>query len=68
MEDGERHLVEEDEEEKEISDGTYSWEEFDQEVIQEKYRALSEFFEDLEDRGMAFLYRMLELVRGHEEK
>lgn len=68
MEDGERHLVEEGEEEKEISDGTYSWEEFDQEVIQEKYRALSEFFEDLEDRGMAFLYRMLELVRGHEEK
>ena len=68
MEDGERHLVEEGEEEKEISDGTYSWEEFDQEVIQEKYRALSKFFEDLEDRGMAFLYRMLELVRGHEEK
>lgn len=68
MEDGERHLVEEGEEEKEISDGTYSWEEFAQEVIQEKYRALSEFFEDLEDRGMAFLYRMLELVRGHEEK
>ena len=60
--------MEEGEEEKEISDGTYSWEEFDQEVIQEKYRALSEFFEDLEDRGMAFLYRMLELVRGHEEK
>lgn len=69
MEDGESHLVEDEEEEKEISDGTYSWNELEYEVIQEKYRTLSDFFEGIEDtRGMSFLYRMLELVRGYEEK
>lgn len=69
LEDGERHLVENEEEEKEISDGTYSWKELEEEVIQEKYRTLCDFFEGIDDtRGMSFLYRMLELVRGHEEK
>ena len=69
LEDGERHLVENEEEEKEISDGTYSWNELEEEVIREKYRTLCDFFEGIDDtRGMSFLYRMLELVRGHEEK
>ena len=69
LEDGERHLVETEEEEKEISDGTYSWNELEEEVIREKYRTLCDFFEGIDDtRGMSFLYRMLELVRGHEEK
>lgn len=69
LEDGERHLFENEEEEKEISDGTYSWDELEEEVIQEKYRTLCDFFEKVDDtRGMSFLYRMLELVRGHEEK
>lgn len=69
MEDGERHLVENNEEEKEISDGTYPWKELEKSVIQEKYRVLCEFLGGTDDtRGMSFLYRMLELVRGHEEK
>ena len=68
MEDGETHLIEDGEEEKEISDGTYSWEELEKEVIGEKYREICEFFEETEDRGMSFLYRMMELIRNQEEK
>ena len=66
---GEIHLVDDGDEEKEISDGTYSWKELEEGVVQEKYRALCDFFEGIDEtRGMSFLYRMMELVRGHEEK
>ena len=69
LEDGERHLIENGDDDKEISDGTYSWDELERSVIEEKYRILCDFFEGIdEDRGMSFLYRMMELVRGHEEK
>ena len=69
LQDGEIHLVDDGDEEKEISDGTYSWKELEEGVVQEKYRALCDFFEGIDDtRGMSFLYRMMELVRGHEEK
>lgn len=69
LEDGERHLVENGDDDKEISDGTYSWDELERGVVQEKYRILCDFFEGIdEDRGMSFLYRMMELVRGHEDK
>lgn len=68
MEDGERHLIEDGEDEKEISDGTYSWDELKEGVIQDKYKILCGFLEGTEDRGMSFLYRMLELIRNREEK
>ena len=69
LEDGERHLVENGDDDKEISDGTYSWDELERGVVQEKYRILCDFFEGIDgDRGMSFLYRMMELVRGHEDK
>ena len=43
--------------------------ELEEGVVQEKYRALCDFFEGIDEtRGMSFLYRMMELVRGHEEK
>lgn len=51
-----------------ISDGTYTWEEFEQKVIGEKYRTLQKFLKSSEDRGMAFVYRILELLRGQEDK
>ena len=56
------------EQEKNISDGTYSWEELKSKVIEEKYRTLQEFFGDVDERGMSFLYRMLELIRNQKEK
>lgn len=52
----------------EVSDGTYSWEIFLKEVIEEKYQTISGFFQDSEDHGKNFLYHLLELVRRQGEK
>jgi len=51
-----------------VNDGTYSWQEFEQKVLEEKYRYLYEFFETSEDRGKNFLYNLLELIRNRSEK
>lgn len=51
-----------------VNDGTYPWDIFIKEVIEEKFRMLSEFFETSEDRGNSFLYHLLDLVRNQEEK
>lgn len=64
FEDGEYHL----EEGTYISDGTYSWIEFENEVLAEKFALISEFFQNSEDRGRTFLYNILELIRGQKEK
>jgi CRISPR-associated protein Cas10/Csm1 subtype III-A len=66
MEDGEKHKV--DDCENDISDGTYSWAELKEEVLGEKYQTLEVFFDGIEERGMAFLYRMLELIRNQKDK
>lgn len=65
MSDGETHLEKDvcTNEIKEIGDGTYTWKEFRQKVIEEKYHTLQEFFGEIDERGMSFLYRMLELIR-----
>jgi len=51
----------------EIDDGTYKWKQFETKVIGEKYRALEEFFENSEERGKAFLYHLLELLRERKD-
>lgn len=51
-----------------ISDGTYSWDEFEQEVVGEKLQALIMFLENSESQGMSFLYHLLELIRNQGEK
>ena len=66
FEDGESHFLIDGK--TEVSDGTYKWEEFINGVVVEKYRVLEDFFGNLEDRGMVFLYRMLELIRNQKEK
>ena len=68
MSDGETHIIMVAGKEEKISDGTYNWEELRTEVLEEKYRALQEFFGEIDERGMSFLYRMLELIRGQEER
>ena len=50
------------------SGSSYSWEEFITDVLSEKYKALEEFFSSSDERGMAFLYRLLDLLRGSREK
>lgn len=46
-----------------VSDGTTDWESFERQVIGEKLRVLRAFFDRTEERGKAFLYRMLDLIR-----
>lgn len=52
----------------EISDGTFTWNEFINEVIEEKYYCIREFFDKNGERGMNFLYNLLELIRGQKDK
>ncbi|MGI6107073.1 MAG: type III-A CRISPR-associated protein Cas10/Csm1 [Lachnospiraceae bacterium] len=51
-----------------VSDGTWHWPEFENEVLGGKYAAVRAFFDSSEERGNAFLYRLLSLLRGSGEK
>ena len=64
MDDGETHLINE----LEICDGTYRWEELYKSVLGEKYDVIQDFLGESDERGMSFLYRMLELIRNQKEK
>lgn len=66
LEDGKEH--DEPGTERKISDGTYPWKVFEEDVLGEKYRVIQEFFDKTEDRGNSFLYRLLELIRNQKEK
>lgn len=45
----------------------FSWEDLRQNVLEEKLKFLKQFFATVPDKGKAFLYRILELVRSAEE-
>ena len=47
---------------------TYDWETFITYVIQEKLQLLHNFFGNQSERGMAFLYRLLELIRQRNDR
>jgi len=49
-----------------FSEGTYYWDEFENKVIGEKFNALKKFFESSEDKGMSFMYKLLELIRDRK--
>lgn len=67
--DGKYHMVQDgNKKEIKVSDGTYSWQEFEMEMVGEKYQTIKKFFDQSEDRGKNFLYHLLELVRNQEEK
>lgn len=68
LEDGKSHSVQTEEVNHQISDGTYSWIELEDEVLGEKYKVISEFFDQSEERGKAFLYNLLELIRNQDER
>ena len=51
-----------------INDGTYPWVDFEEKVIGEKLDCITEYLKYTVDRGKAFLYRLLELIRGRSEK
>ena len=46
---------------------TYSWGAFAGQVMDEKLKALSAFFQGQDERGMAFLYQMTHLLRAAQE-
>lgn len=69
FEDGEVHIGRNiKNEDAEISDGTYKWDEYIEEVLSDKYIALTEFFDEENERGKNFLYNMLELLRNRKDK
>lgn len=65
--DGEVHKMVSNKETVSISDATYNWDIFEKKVIGEKYNTIRDFFDNSSERGSAFLYRLLELIRGRRE-
>lgn len=51
-----------------VPDGTYTWNEFEQSVIGDKFHEVTEFFSKSESRGMSFMYRLLDLVRNQDDR
>ena len=51
-----------------VFEGTYSWEDFITKVIDEKLYELETFLSTSEERGKAFLYRLLELIRTMDDR
>lgn len=47
---------------------TYHWEEFRDRVLNEKFSVIHEYFSYSEERGKAFLYKILDLFRNQEER
>ena len=50
-----------------VFEGTYSWEDFITKVIDEQLYELETFLSTSEERGKAFLYRLLELIRTMDD-
>lgn len=53
---------------KKFLDGTYSWEDFINRVLGEKYIAIKDFFDNSEERGKSVLYKLFELIRNSGDK
>ncbi len=51
-------------------EGCYDWHTFINDVLEDKYRTIQEFFDEAnnDSYGKAFLYKLLELIRNREEK
>ena len=49
-------------------DHSYPWSGFIKNVVDEKFRVLQEYFEKNNERGMAFLYHLTELLRAYSEQ
>ena len=47
---------------------TFSWDEFVNGVLEEKFRLIQDFFQSMPNYGKSFLYRLLELMRERGEK
>lgn len=48
-------------------DFTFHWDELIEKVIEEKLKLLQEYFEEFDEKGKAFLYQILELLRNRKD-
>ena len=48
--------------------GSYKWEEYLHGIIEEKFEAIKNYLDKVDDKGKAFLYKLLELLRDNEER
>ena len=46
---------------------TFSWEEFIENVVEEKLYFIQKYFKNIDDKGKNFLYNLLELIRRRKE-
>ena len=46
----------------------YSWQELEDEVIEDKYKKIARFFTRSPERGKSFLYRLLDLTRKQDDR
>ncbi len=51
-----------------FEDNTYHWNEFEGEVLGEKFDVLATYFDRIDSRGMSFLYKLLELIRNQDDR
>ena len=51
-----------------FEDNTYHWNVFEDNVIGEKLKVISDFFDNSASRGSSFLYKLLELIRGQSDR
>ena len=69
LEDGMQHIIISEGKEKKISDGTYPWNEFETEVMGEKFDVLAKYFGYMKgQQGNSFLYHLLDLIRKQEDR
>ncbi|WP_230866225.1 type III-A CRISPR-associated protein Cas10/Csm1 [Mycobacterium canetti] len=47
---------------------TFRWDELLSKVIEEKYRHIADYFSGNEERGMAFIYKLLELLAERDDR
>lgn len=47
---------------------TFGWDELLSKVIEEKYRHIADYFSGNEERGMAFIYKLLELLAERDDR
>lgn len=46
----------------------FSWKEFKEKIVEEKLQILIDYFDEIDDRGKAFLYKILDYLRETEDK
>lgn len=68
LEDGQIHEEEFEGRKRRFKDGTYRWNDFESGVVEDKLQVLKTFFDLEEERGKAFLYRLLDLIRNQNER